>query len=127
AVRVAEHQGGGAVAHYQPLAIPGQAPALAGIREGGQGAEARALPYQGLAGFPGQLQDAVAHQGDALTELPGAQGDAAQYPAGGQLDLPQAGVAVQPGALVEAAVGPGEALGEGGGIVGMAGDDLVTL
>ena len=126
-IGVAEGQLGAAVAHHQARAVVAEAPALAAVAEAAQLLEGVGVPHEGGAFLPGELDDAVADDGDALVVLAGRWRDAAQHRTGQRVDLAQLRLAGDALALEEAALRvEGKALGPRGAVVRADRHDLVA-
>ena len=124
--RVAALQRAGSVGEEQRLAVVAESPPLAFVLEGVHGREGVDVVHEGKTDFPGELDDPVAHHGDAFPEMLIREDVAATDLAGGDVDLPQLRLAVLAGALQERAVVDDQALRVGAGLVRQGPQHLVA-
>src|ERR1019366_8916682 len=101
---VPETQFGGAIAHDDALAVGGESPAFARVREFAFGSEGGEIVDEALFGLPGQFQQAVLPYDDALAEILARDVAVLEHLAGLQLHLADARSLVQARALIEHAV-----------------------
>jgi len=78
-------------------------------------------------GLPGQLIQAIANDGNALTEITTGQTDALQHAPFFPGDAAQRRATVKPGALVEIPAVELQPLGEGIGAMGVGLHDFITI
>ena len=121
---IASGKPGAAIAHDQRRAIKGKAPALSPVGPLLDGLEGVLGVDQRAPLFPGELDQAVIHQGKPLAEQGLVQGTILQYLACLWFHQAQAGRTIEPRAFIQPARCVEQALGIGMGIMGQLADQL---